>query len=83
MLCVPVCCCRYDQIKTMALNGIKYSFIKDADMKARIQKQVQDAFVEFEDSFERVAARVKRALLQEADTAAAQASLEAIARITA
>lgn len=74
---------KYDQIKTMAINGIKYSFIKDAALKARILKQVQDAFVAFEADFSRIAARVQRALMKETDTAAVKASLAAIRSLTA
>jgi hypothetical protein len=32
----------------MALNGIQYSFIKDAKLKERILQQVQNALTKFE-----------------------------------
>lgn len=74
--------CRYAQIKQMSLNGIRYSFIKDAKLKAKIQRQVAKAFIKFEADFPSTKARVEKALAKEADVEAARSALAEIKSLT-
>jgi adenosine deaminase len=66
----------YQQIRTMALNGITYSFIKDEELKLRIKKQLRIALTKFESeaSLQKVQVKVARAMAEERAAAAAAAA---------